>query len=849
VSTPTTSPERAPGLALAALLLIVSGAAALVHQVAWVRLFGTSVGTSHEAVATVLAAFFFGMGLGSLLAERWTRSPRAAAAGLAAYSVLELAIGVGGLALFWILPRGNAIVAQVPVVADVALLRFLAAFLLLAAPAACMGATLPVLAATLVRRRAELASRLGALYALNTLGAAAGALLAGFVLIPRFGLSGAVHAAVFANLAVAAVAWFARGRGTSTAPVPRLDGEPERPPAALRAQALLVLAVTGFVALACEVAWTRGLALLTGSTIYGFATILTAFLLGIAIGAWCARRLAGRIAEGGDPRTALAVGLVLLGAALLVTRAGFAALPAIQAGARDLDPGTLELARFGAAFLLLLPPTFLFGALYPLSLKLYCGDVAGVRGRLGRAFAVNTFAGIAGSLAAGFWWVPTLGTDGILLVGAVVTLCAPIVLVGPPLRLRTARLAAAPGLALALVAPLLPGLDAERLVAAVRYRRDAPREAEPRTLYLAEGRTGIVSIITHDGLVAEVQNNGLQEALIDMAQPRYGPATEGLLGALPYLLHPDPKSAFVVGFGGGSTVQTLAFTGIERIRVVELEPRIVDAVATLHAGAIPCLADPRVELSFGDARSRLVLEDERYDLIASQPSHPWVAGAGGLFTVEMFELARSRLTEQGIMAQWVNLFRMDPDVLRTVVGTFYSVFPEGFVCVNAPAGDLILIGSPAPLRLSSERVRVELSEHAELDRFFELHELATAGDLLWYFYGSRDAALALAGSAPRNTDMNLLTEVRLAALGREQDPEGPWPLLLQNARFDVQPYLDPEDALRTLQDAGRFFHRFEAIPKAHAVVEILRAMGAHERASQLAADLEPSVNAVPSTGR
>jgi spermidine synthase len=594
-----------------------------------------------------------------------------------------------------------------------------------------------------------------------------------------------------------------------------------------------VLASTGFVALACEVAWTRALGILTGTTLYGFSAILAAFLTGIALGSWAAR---GRLARLPDPRTALAAGLVLLGAALLATRAGLAGLPALQAYARTLDagPGAQNLVRYGAVFLLLLPPTFLFGALYPLSLRLCCGDAAGVRSALGRAFAVNTFASILGAVATGAWLIPWLGTDGVQVALALAILATPLALLLRPLRARTALRVLAPAAALAAAAPFLPGLDLEGVIRSVHYER-GERASEGRFLYLGEGRTGVVSVVSYDERTAEIQNNGLKEALVDRQNPRFGPAIEGLLGALPYLLHPAPRSAFVVGFGGGTTVQTLAFTDLERIRVVELEPRIVDAVRLLHGGAIPCLQDARVELSFDDARSRLLLEDKRYDLIVSQPSHPWLAGAGNLFTHEFFRLEHSRLAPGGVCAQWVNLFRMERDVLRSIVGTFYGVFPQGFVCCSALTGDLILIGSDAAPRLSGARFRDALADHPDLEHFLELQDLGHAGDLLWYFYCGRDEALELAGDATPNTDLNLFSEVRLAALGLDPGPEAsPAALIQQHYKPDPRPYLDPADAARTLAEGGRFFVRFDALGQAHVIEAMLREMGDAYGAQQLA---------------
>ncbi|MEM7310744.1 MAG: fused MFS/spermidine synthase [Planctomycetota bacterium] len=813
-----------PHLALAALLLICSGAAALTYQVAWVRLLSLSVGSTSEAVATVLAAFFFGLGAGSLLAGKLVRGDER---DLGVYVGLELILGASGMALYWVLLNLNRLVVQAPLLGGSELARFGLAFVLLSVPTVAMGATFPVLAAVFVRRREELGVRIGQLYSLNTVGGVAGAVLSGFVLIPRFGLGGAVHAAVLLNVLAGAAAYLARPRLRLAAPEVREGAEAPDAGGGARGAALAVLALTGFVSIAAEVGWTRALSIFTGTTVFGFSAILAVFLTGIALGSWVMKARLARVRE---PRLALAVGLVLLGAALLATRSGLALVPDVYRWANGLEvSGAARNAiRYGVVFALLLPSTFLFGALYPLSLRVYCGGVEQVGQRVGRAYAVNTFASIAGSLCAGFWLIPAGGTDGVLLGLALAVLAAPVLLFAVPRTVGFASRVLAPAAALAAAAAFLPGLDFEALIRSVEYRRDAV-EGEQQTaelLYLGEGKNGVVSAVTYDGRVAVIQNNGLQEALIDLENPRFGSVVEGLLGLLPYFLHPAPQSAFVVGFGGGTTVHTLSFTDLASIRVVELERKVVDAVRRVHLGELEVLDDARIELSFNDARNTLLLEQRSYDLIVSQPSHPWLAGAGNLFTREFFGIVRSRLNEGGIFCQWVNLFRMDELTLRSIVATFYHVFPHGFVGMNAATGDLFLLGSDAAPLLRHERVAGAIDASPDLRRFLWLHDLRQPGDLLWFFYTSRRGALALAGDATLNTDENLLSEVRLAALGTDVPPElSPGPLLQANLSLDVQPYLDPQSAGQVLFEAGSFFGQFQDFARAEVVLQILRESG------------------------
>jgi len=295
--------------------------------------------------------------------------------------------------------------------------------------------------------------------------------------------------------------------------------------------------------------------------------------------------------------------------------------------------------KYGVVFLMLILPTFIFGALFPLNLKLYCGNLSGVRARIGKAYAVNTVASIFGSLAAGFWIIPQYGTDVLLTAMALVILVLPFIFIKPLPK-------PAPRIAVTVLAGIGVGsnwffshISYKDLIASVQYQYDfnAGSGKKPEVLYVKEGKTGVVSLVSYDGNHVRIQNNGLNESGFKKEDLDYPPIIEYLLGLMPYFLHEDPKSAFVVGYGGGFTTKALTLTeGLAKIKVVELEPVIVDAGRYLFGGEVPVLQDPRVELEYNDARNTLLLEDVKYDLIAAQPSHPWLSRASTVFTKEFF---------------------------------------------------------------------------------------------------------------------------------------------------------------------------------------------------------------------
>lgn len=806
---------------LASLYLVASGIAALTYQVTWVRLLGLSMGSASASVSTVLAAFFMGLALGSLLAPRLTRS---GVNSLKVYLWLEVAMGLSGLALLPILLNLDELMAMVPELGRALPTKFVITLALLAIPTICMGATFPVMATLLVRRNADVGQRLGELYSLNTLGAALGAGLAGFVFIPNLGLDGAIFLAAGINLSIA-LSGLKLSR-TFTLPPHEADPTTQAPQESGKGNfaALIVLAATGGVSIATEVAWTKYLGIFTGTTVFGFAAMLTIFLFGIATGSWSVRRYLNALKE---PFAWLAAGLALACAALFYTLAGLTYLPnlyeSVNAGGNSAI--VREWLKYGIIFVLLFPATFLFGALFPLNLALYCGSLGGVRSGVSRAYAVNTLASIIGSVAAGFFLIPQFGTHAVLSGAAWILLATAAIVslqkMAPRRRMALASLMTVT----AAGATQVPTLDFKNYIGSVRYEFDKDAaKSKPDFLFLKEGRISVISMVSYDGKKAKLQANGLNESVIDLKDRYNTLPAETMLAYMPYFLHPQPKSAFVLGYGGGITTQAFTDTDIESIRVVELEPAVVDAGRSLANGPARALADPRVRLDFDDARITLLLEKTKYDLIASQPSHPWLAGAASVFTKEFFQIVNSRLKQDGIYSQWINLFRMDVTTLRSLMRAFYDVFPYGMVIAEMETGDLILIGSAHALHFDPARVEPRISREA-IARTLSHKEIYTAMDVIWYFCLSREQAVKFAGDAEPNTDTNILSEIRLSALRDiPTDAENPYDALKDAYSFDFTGYLPKEGLAQNLFEAGRRFIEWEYPKVARMILPRLEAL-------------------------
>jgi spermidine synthase len=278
----------------------------------------------------------------------------------------------------------------------------------------------------------------------------------------------------------------------------------------------------------------------------------------------------------------------------------------------------------------------------------------------------------------------------------------------------------------------------------------------PEDLFSQEGHTGVISLVKNDNGIVELKNNSLNEAMLPLSRAR----GEILLGLLPSVFLPDAKSSLLIGYGAGTTASVLAATPLESIKVVELEPAVVKAMQTLQGETIPQLQDPRLSIIYNDARNVLQLEKQRYDIVISQPSHPWRNGASQLFTSEFFETVSSRLSEKGTFVQWINLFHMDIPTLKSLVASFYHVFPKGAVFVHRSPEQLFLLGSKEPLILDRTSVD-KVFQRPAMNKILRQANMHNANRLLHYFLFTRKEALEMAGDAEHVTDLNLLPEVRL----------------------------------------------------------------------------------------
>ncbi len=730
------------------------------------RLLGLSIGMTSASVGAVLAAVFLGMAVGSWLSGSVQQSKYN---GIRIFALVEMGVGASALLLLPVMLNLDHLMAMLPALGSQLWFRFFVSTLLLAIPAAGIGAAYPLIANIYAAGQSAFASRLGHLYMLHTVGAVAGVLLSAFVLLPNWGLDGTLYTAVSINLLIAAAAWLISTKEM----LPYKNNSPITSDSPKDAWlGLVVLGASGLCAVAAEIGWVKYLSVYIESTVYSFSVILAIVLSGIAAGSWFGKTVLRKCRS---LRLLLAIGLIALATAMIVSRAGLSMAPEIEGYISSLGGfgNNLLLISYVVAILTLFPSALLLGVLFPLSLSLYCGSASGVQVRIGQGYAVNTLAGLVGASLAGLWIIPSYGTDMLLLLLAIMVGATALLFI-PTMKSIALRTVITVLVGVAVISGIsAPALNYQKLISHIDNRNRGNyymrSTAEAEFLFLKEGHAGVVSLVKYDGVMM-LKKNSLNESQLPIKRAR----SEMLLGLIPTLLKPEAKNAFVVGYGAGTTSRILAATDLESITTVELEPAIVEAMASLGGEETSVLHDKRHRIEYNDARNTLLLNPSQYDIIVSQPSHPWSAGSGALFSSDFFRIAHSRLKPGGVFGQWVNLYKMDATTLRSLLRTFYEEFPHGVVFNNNLATEIVLFGFDSPLELDYDYVKEQIVK-PELKAFMKALAIKQPEHLLRkYFLFTRDVAMEMARDATVITDLNLFTEIRLAAMfappAKEEDP-------------------------------------------------------------------------------
>lgn len=749
--------------ALFGVLFLLSGAVGLMYEQLWIRELQHFFGSTLHSITTVVAAYMGGLGLGAWVMGRRADTHRNPAM---LYGLLELAIGVFGLlSPFVFVAVGSAYLGVARLVEPglwlATAIKFAFSFAVMLIPTFLMGATLPVLTRAFAgERTVHLRRELALFYGLNTVGGVVGCALGGYYLVEYVGVIPSLIGCGVINLALGGIA-IAATRGETTAieasePVPEMLLQEADP--SVRRLAIQLIALTAFASLLYEIAWTRVLVLVVGSSTYAFTTILVCFLLGIGLGSLVASGRGKSIRER-LMRAALLQSAIAVLAALLFPF--FRVLPLYVIATLKipfLSPTALIALQSIVLAAVIIPPAFGMGLAFPMLTELAASQ-SGTTGReTGRAYFANTIGSILGSIITGFLLVHLIGVRATLIVGVAINVAA-VGLISWRLFTDGGR-QLAPGertplllALLALIVALFTPAWSSRLLdrGPAIYGRDVDSAAEldhflrgfgAEQLRFDEGWNATVSVWRNGG-TTWLKTNGKADAssVADMNM-------QVMLGLLPMMAHPHPARVFQIGFGSGASARAIADArGLEHLDIVEIERAVIRAAPLFADVNGNVLSDPRVRLIEDDARSALQLAREPYDVIVSEPSNPWIAGVAALYTREYFRIIQSRLKPDGVFAQWVQTYRVPVGVVAVVVANLRAAFPHVEMWFANPS-DLILLGSNQPIQWDAARIAAHLEPGTASQRaMHDWLEIDRPSEFLGRYLLGDKGTTALAGTA------------------------------------------------------------------------------------------------------
>src|SRR5215470_4342946 len=744
-------------LPLLLVMFIGSGCSALIYEVVWFQLLELVIGVSTVSLGILLGTFMGGMCLGSLLFPRLVSRKLHP---LRVYALMELGIGVIGLALLFGMPLINNVYTSVAGEGLAGMvLRGIIATICLLPPTLLMGATLPAISRW-VETTPRGVSWLGFFYGGNIGGAVIGSLLAGFYLMRVFDISITTFVAFALNVAVALLS-FVVSKSTSYA---ASESSSETAIASSAWPIYVSIALSGLTALACEVLWTRTLSLLYGATVYTFSLIVAVFLVGLGIGSTVGSSLSHQMKR---PRVALGWCQLLLCAAM--AWAAYMLTESIPWW--PVDPSiastpvfTLQLDLVRSLWVVL-PAAILWGASFPLALAAVASRGQDPARLVGGVYAANTVGAIVGSLGASLVLITWIGSQHSQQVLIVISALSALFASGATafgaesgLRLSKYSLAVSllivagyTELLIAVVHPLPARL--------VEYGRFATvRGASNKTVYVGEGLTASVAVSDLPDGIRNYHNAGKVQASSDPADMRL----QRMLGHLTTLVVDNPRRVLVIGCGAGVTAGAVSIEPrLQQETIAEIEPLVPKVVSTYFADYnFDVIRNPKVRVQVDDGRHFLLTTKEKFDGITSDPLDPWVKGAAALYTREFFEIAKQHLNPGGVVTQFVQLYESNEEAVKSEIATFLEAFPNGMVFANTINGqgyDVVLLGQVEPTKIDVDKIQERLTspEYARMAQSLREIGIYSARDLMATYAGNAKDLKPWTDTASLNRDRNL----------------------------------------------------------------------------------------------
>jgi spermidine synthase len=800
----------------------LSGMTALVYEILWIRKLSIIFGHTVFAMSSILSAFMGGLALGSYLAGRFADEMEAEketkkkglinylrnssySPYIKTYGILQLIIGLYGLATPFLVDLiGDAYVGIMSKSSlglyPISILTFLMSLVVFLIPTVCMGATLPIILKYIVKSYGEIMSKTAGLYSINTFGAVLGSFLAGFLLFPSIGLQASLMLAVVINVmigisAIMTDAILASGEESSreTAEIPEVSAG-NQPPVEDSDKSgdmsdsnswvypfvLIVLFISGFTSMMYQVSWTRAISLSIGSSVYSYSSILTTFLLGIAIGSYILSKSQWFSPERVNilflANLELSIGVLGF---LIIPVLGF--LPYVFLRVFPFVENSYHMViggNFLLSFLVIILPTILIGMTFPLCIKIYTRRLDKFGGSIGKVYASNTAGNILGSFLAGFVFIPVVGAEVTLKIAVVLNLLSAVIIYTK--FYKSKKINFVPLVKFAVIALVLTGvlstgywkksamtmgvsIYAKRLGQVTNWQefKEIMDLHAEQMLFYKDGISCTVTVMRKEGEnVTYLRVNGKTDASFSETQVTLDMYTQYMLGFIPAIMHPSPRRVCIIGFGSGATAGAVSlFDEVEVIDSVEIEPAVMESAHFFRNGNFNVTDSPKFRSHIADGRNFILASGEKFDIIISEPSNPWIAGIGSLFSEDFFKVAYKKLNDDGIFCQWMHTYNMEPEMVQTVFNTFYSVFPHGSVW-RSNSNDYLLIGTKKEYSLDYERLVAIFDKNPQVRENFDKLGYEFPYDLLANYVVKADQARTFAFGSKLNTDDKPILEFK-----------------------------------------------------------------------------------------
>ncbi|MBU2445258.1 MAG: fused MFS/spermidine synthase [Bacteroidetes bacterium] len=708
----TNKPEKLK--TILSIFFILSGMTGLIYQVVWFKYLALFLGNTTYAQMIVLATFLGGLALGNYFIGRKVdkfSNP------LKVYAILELIIGV----YCSLYPMMNLFLGgiytdmMISIGFDSNLLfynafRFFLSACLILLPTILMGGTLPALTKFFVEKLNDVRKETATLYFLNSFGAVVGVYFVGFVLIENFGFDITIYIAAFINISIGLISLNLSSSTSNKDEYQSIEEEPIQGEREIFSKTMILISIivagiSGMAALLYEMVWVRVLITIFGSSTYSFSIMLMSFISGITIGSLIVT--SDRFKKFDKIKLIIICQFAIATSTMLVLPI-YERLPyyfwiiSSLFVKSESTFGIFLSIEFFICFLLIVIPTIFMGMTLPLVVEIVSSASKRVGYSVGTVFSVNTAGTVIGVLLTGLVFIPMLGIKNTFEVGILMNLLAAIILIVfyQNFRVRNKLTVLISTVIIAALYFILnPQWNVNLMLSGVFKRyHDTPQKSfsefkkfleQKEVLFYKEGLNANVGVVQEAG---ENSNrvliiNGKPDASDITDMP-----TQVLLGQIPLMLHPDPKNVFVVGFGSGVTIASALTHDVKKVVCAEISSEVIGASYLFEDVNDNCLSDPRLKVFVEDAQTILKLSKEKYDVIISEPSNPWISGIGNLFSKEYFMNCKEKLNENGLMVQWFHIYEMEDEILKLVMNTFNEVFPFAEIWTST-FGDIIIVGS------------------------------------------------------------------------------------------------------------------------------------------------------------